>query len=379
MTASIKTADVVIIGAGVAGMAVARALVEKQKVDVIVVEKEPTYGCGSTGRAIGAVKRQLHTCTLTKIADAGSRDILSFKERYDVEVECEIPGYLSLVSSPKEYEKVLKEDKIHKRAGLTTEILDPAEIARRWSFVAVDDLLAGSYSPHDPNVDPFSVATALYKGARRAGASFLFNAEVTGIMLTKEGSAAGVETTRGAVSAPALVNAAGPWAAELCLKAGMRKKPPMVPRRRQIWQIAQGLDIPRRIPIIIDVDAPFYLRPYRELFLFSLMDEDEIKLTDNEPPFDWELILQIEDRVTGRIPMLLEASFGKGWAGWRTLTPDDAPVLGKVEATPGFYMAAGFGGHGIALAPFCGKMIASEILGEKTHEPALEEFRIERF
>ena len=106
------------------------------------------------------------------------------------------------------------------------------------------------------------------------------------------------------------------------MAAGMAGRPPMDPRRRQIWQVAPGLPIPREIPFVIDVDRRFYIRRYRELLLLSLMDEEPAILASNEPAFDWNQIYEITDRVEGRIPALAEASVAKGWAGWRTLTPD---------------------------------------------------------
>ncbi|MFH1434846.1 MAG: FAD-dependent oxidoreductase [Pseudomonadota bacterium] len=379
MTGTAQTADVIVLGAGVAGLAAARALAERGGVKVLVVEMEATYACGSTTKAAGSIRRQLHTETLTRIADQTTRDLLTFEQRYGVNPDCEIPGYLNLASSAASHEKLLREDAIHRKVGFKTEILTPDEIGKRWGFIRTDDLAGGTLAPDDLNLDPFQVAAGLYRGARGGGAVFMFNTRVTGIIRGKGGAAAGVETTRGEIHAPAVVNAAGPWAAELCVAAGMAETPPLRPRRRLMWQIGKGIRIPRQIPFMVDLDAPFYLRPFRELFLLSLMEEDEVELLGNDPPFEWSWLFKVEDRVAGRMPGLLEGSIARGWAGWRTLTPDDMPVLGRVEQVPGFYMAAGFGGHGIALAPFCGELTASAVLGDGKYEAELEELSLSRF
>jgi sarcosine oxidase subunit beta len=372
-----NTADVVIMGAGVAGLAVARALARKAGIHVVVIDMEPSFGAGSTGKAVGAIKRQFQTEALTSFADASTSIIKSFRQTCDVDTECEPPGYLSLIGSRAQLDKHLLEDALHRKAGVKTEVLEPQQVAARWSFIRTDGLLAAVLSPEDLNVDPYLLATGLYREARAGRTTFRFSTRVVGIM-TEKGSVKGVETGAGRIRAPVVVNAAGAWAADLCLAAGMAGRPPMDPRRRQIWQVAPGLPIPREIPFVIDVDNRFYIRRYRELLLLSLMDEEPAILTSNEPAFDWNQIYEITDRVESRIPALAEASVAKGWAGWRTLTPDDAPVLGKVESVPGLYMAAGFGGHGLALAPFCGELVADEILG-LDRGPDLAPFRIERF
>jgi sarcosine oxidase subunit beta len=371
------TADVVIIGAGAAGLAVARALARRAGTRTVVLDMEPSYAAGSTGKAVGAIKRQFQTAPLTHFAVESTAIIKSFSRTCDVDTECEPPGYLSLIGTQAQLDKHLSEDVLHRAAGVRTEILEPPRVAARWSFIRTDGLLAAVHSPDDLNVDPYLLATGLYREARSGSTTFRFGTRVVGIMAEK-GRVTGVETPEGAIHAAAVVNAAGPWAADLCLAAGAAGRPPMDPRRRQIWQVAPGLPIPREIPFVVDVDRRFYIRRYRELLLLSLMDEELGVLAGNEPAFDWNQIYEITDRVEGRIPALAEASVAKGWAGWRTLTPDDAPVLGRVESVPGLYMAAGFGGHGLALAPFCGELVAAEILGEDRGAD-LAPFRIERF
>jgi len=363
----------------VAGLSTARALAAIERLRVVVVEMEGSYGLGSTSRALGVLKRVLPTETLARMADESSRDVLTLADPCGADLLCEAPGMLTLASSPQELAKLVRDRDASARAGVSSCLLGPDEVAGRWRFIDPCGLRAGLFSPDDPGVDPYVLSTGLFRAAREGGADFLFNTRVTGFMRDDRGGVDGIATTSGDIRAAAVVNAAGPWAAGLCSEAGLARRPPLDPRRRQIWQVAPGLSIPHDIPLVIDADARFYIRPSRELFLLSLMDEDEIPLTGNEPPFDWEQISQIEDRVSPRIPLLAQARVARGWAGWRTLTPDDAPVLGRVEAVPGLFMAAGFGGHGLALAPFCGRIVAREILGDRTCDPWLAPFRIERF
>ena len=374
-----RSADVVIIGAGVAGLSAARALADSGCLRVIVVEMERSYGLGSTSRALGVLKRVLSTETLSRMADESARDLPTLADPCGADLLCEAPGMLTLASSPQELAKLVSDRDASARAGVSSCLLGPDEVAGRWPFIDPRGLRAGLFSPDDPGVDPHVLSTGLFRAAREGGVEFTFNTRVTGFLRDGRGGIDGVVTTSGDIRAAAVVNAAGPWAAGLCTEAGLARRPPLDPRRRQIWQVAPGLSIPHDIPLVIDADARFYIRPLRDLFLLSLMEEDEIPLLDNEPPFDWEQIFLIEDRASPRIPLLAQASVARGWAGWRTLTPDDAPVLGRVEAVPGLFMAAGFGGHGLALAPSSGRMVAGEILGDVTCSALLSPFRIERF
>jgi len=372
-----KTADVVVIGAGIAGLSVARALTEKTKVKVVVIEMEPSYACGSTGKAAGSVRRQLHTETLTKLACETTNDFKTFPEKYGIEIECENPGYLNITGSPETSEKLIRENAIHSKVGLNAEILKPDDIKERWNFIDVRNILVGTYS-HDLNVDPYCVATALFKAARSRGTEFWFSTKFLGFISGKEKKIEGIKTTRGEIHTQVIVNAAGPWAGKICLDAGCNIIPPLIPKRRNIWLLKNLRNVPKTIPFIVDWDSPFYIRPYRELFLLSLMEEDELPLLGNDPPFDWEGIFKIEKRVSSRIPTILEANIGKGWSGWRTITPDDCPVLGQLEDVPGLFIAGGFGGHGIALAPSAGRLLASYLLGENSPY-RIEEFSITRF
>jgi sarcosine oxidase subunit beta len=195
----------------------------------------------------------------------------------------------------------------------------------------------------------------------------------------------GVQTSRGLVATPAVVNAAGPWASEVGRLVGLDV--PVRPERRHIF-IAQpagggSWDEPPhrgRVPatrvLVIDFDTTFYFHREGGGLLFGMSDPAE------PPGFDvtvrWDFLPQVTDVAVRRLPTLADASVTHAWAGLYEMTPDHNPIVGPARAVEGFYVIAGFSGHGFQHSPAAGRILADLIAG---HDPGIDidAFTFDRF
>jgi sarcosine oxidase subunit beta len=170
---------------------------------------------------------------------------------------------------------------------------------------------------------------------------------------------AGVETSGGIFAAPRVVDAAGPWAAQVAALAGLEV--PVVPLKRQVWLTEPTTAVPATAPLTIDSDTGRHVRPREGALLFAM--------PGGEHPGDerLELDLALADRMVAagkhRLPALTEGP-ARGWARLYEVTPDAHPILGLVGTVPGFYLACGFSGHGLMHSPAVGVVLAAQICGE---------------
>jgi sarcosine oxidase, subunit beta len=172
----------------------------------------------------------------------------------------------------------------------------------------------------------------------------------------------GVVTTDGAVTAPLVINAAGPSAASIGRLAGVDVA--VHPRRRHIFFTEPFPAIPGPIPLTTDRGSGFYFRKEMEQVLLSPGDVEDIG-ADFEVPVDRAKIEETVTKAVHRVPALEQATIAGGWAGLRPLTPDDHAIIGWAPGVAGLFLAVGFGGHGFQHSPATGRHVADWIVDGK--------------
>ena len=175
------------------------------------------------------------------------------------------------------------------------------------------------------------------------------------------------ETTAGRFSAPVVVNAAGAWADQVAALAGVAPQG-MVPLRRTAAVVAPpgGHDI-GDWPMITDIAGTFYARPEAGGLLLSPADATPMPPGPVRP--DDKDIARAVDRFE-QATTVPAGPVRRSWAGLRTSTPDDTPVIGETAAAPGFFWLAALGGYGVQAAPAAGLLLAHLVTGTTT-PPAL--------
>jgi sarcosine oxidase, subunit beta len=358
-----ETADVVIVGGGIVGSSIAYHLTEAGCANVLVVERETHQGKGSTGKSMGGVRAQFATPVNIQMSLYSIPFYASFDERLGHPAGYKPQGYLFVASSERHLQYLRTNQEKQQALGLkTARMVSADEIRSMFPQLRADDIVGGSFCSTDGFVDPYSAMVGFMTRAAESGARLWRNAEVTAIHSDGQG-VTGVETTRGPVATRTVVNAAGPWAAQVARLAEVEL--PVEPLRRMLVPTEPFDQFPHSAPMIIDMSNGFHFRPESLGFLLAWNDPEETPgfKTDFEPGF----IEKVLTRAAGRVPCFenLAVNPKRAWAGLYEMTPDHHPILGPVAAVPGFFLANGFSGHGVMHAPATGKILSDLILDKK--------------
>jgi len=358
--ALMQTADVVIVGGGIVGASVAWHLTEAGCRNVLIVEREAHQGKGSTGKSMGGVRAQFSTRPNIQMSLHSIPFYAGFEERLGHPSGYRAQGYLFVATLPKHLDYLELNQKLQKSLGLQqVRMVSCEEITEMVPQLRCDDVLGGSFCPMDGFIDPYSAMVGFIQGACEQGATIWRSAEVTSV--TRSASAvAGVETTRGPVSARIVVNAAGPWAREVAALAGLAL--PVEPMRRMLIPTEPFDVVSHQIPMVVDMSTGFHFRPESLGFLLAWNDPEE--KTGFNLEFEPSFIEKVLTLAADRVPCFenLAVNPKRAWAGLYEMSPDHHAIIGEVPELKGFYCANGFSGHGAMHAPATGRIIADLIM-----------------
>jgi sarcosine oxidase subunit beta len=184
-------------------------------------------------------------------------------------------------------------------------------------------------------------------------------------------------TTRGFVSAPTVVNAAGAWAAQVARLAGAAL--PVEPLRRQLVPTEPFDNLPKRFPMVIDMSTGFHFRREGKGILLAWNDPTETPGFKTE--FDSSFIEKILTHAASRVPCLVDAEVNprRAWAGLYEMTPDHHAIIGPAPDVAGLYFVNGFSGHGVMHSPASGRITADLILRGHSDLIDVSQLALERF
>jgi sarcosine oxidase subunit beta len=372
-----ETADIVIIGSGIVGSSVAYHLAEAGCTDVLVLEREAHQGRGSTGKSMGGVRAQFSTPVNIRMSMYSIDFFARFEEIVGYPADYRAHGYLFCATNQKHLNYLETNRQLQLALGLkNVEMVNRDDIAKFVPQLRVDDVQGGTYCPTDGFVDPHSVMMGFMLKAREHGVRLWLDSPVTGIDV-ENGQVTGVLTKRGRVATRVIVNAAGPWAAEVARMAGVDL--PVQPLRRQLVPTEPFDKLPKRFPMVIDMSTGFHFRREGAGILLAWNDPSETPgfKTDFDPTF----IEKILTRAADRVPCLAEAEVNprRSWAGLYEMTPDHHAIIGPAPEVRGLYFANGFSGHGVMHSPASGRITADLILQGHSDLIDATQLGVERF
>jgi sarcosine oxidase subunit beta len=372
-----QTADVLIIGGGIVGASIAYHLTAAGQKNVFILERESHQGKGSTGKSMGGVRAQFSTPVNIQMSLYAIPFYSSFEERLGHPCGYRPQGYLFLATNHSHLDYLTANQRTQKSLGLKNVEMIATEVVRKdYPQLRTDDVLAASFCSTDGFVDPYSAMTGFTAVAAQNGARILRGTEVTTI--ERDGKDFLVRTPKGDLTAPVIVNAAGPWAAEIAKMVGIDL--PVMPLRRMLIPTEPFSDFPHTSPMIIDMSNGFHFRPEALGFLLAWNDPEENTFGYNTD-FDAGFIEKVLTRAADRVPCFenLAVNPKRCWAGLYEMTPDHHAILGPVPEVPGFFLANGFSGHGVMHAPATGKIISDLILIGHTNIADAHKLRLSRF
>ena len=370
----VRSAEVVIVGGGVVGASVAYHLASMGCTDVVLVEKEPGLGMGSTGRSVGGIRQQFSTSTNIQLSLASVEKFRRFTEELDSLAQFHWVGYLFLSSSEESLATFRRNVALQHSMGLTeVELLTPEEARDLVPQLRVEDLVGATFCPTDGFGDPYEVCQGYANAARRLGVQILLDRGVVDIRVGR-GQVRAVVTDRGEIATRWVVDAAGPYSAVVARMAGLEV--PIEPYRRMVFVTEPFDGLPPTFPMVIDFDPSFYFRREGPGIMFGMTDKDEPSSFNTA--VEWGFLEKLVDQVLRRVPVLADAGVMRGWAGLYDTTPDANPILGPIPGVEGFLCAAGFSGHGFMHSPMTGQLIA-ELITEGRTSIDISSLSIERF
>lgn len=368
-----ERAPVVVIGAGCIGAAIAYHLGARGVKGVVVLEREPFAGAGSTSKAAGGIRAQFSTPISVRISQLAIAHYERFAEEMRTDPVFFQVGYLFLLADEARWKAFQLQAEVQRGLGLPVQTLSPEGAREIVPEIVIDDLLGATYCPKDGLGNPHEVTQAFVARARELGARFEFERAAIGLRV-ENGAVVGVDTPAGPIDAPMVVNAAGPHAAEVARWAGVDL--PVQPIRRHCFTTEPLAFVHDRMPMVVDMSSGVYMHRESGGLLLGLANPDEPP--GFETSVDWDFLPRVVEPAVHRIPALEEAEISNGWAGLYETTPDHNAVLGPPASVAGLMLANGFSGHGFMQAPAVGQLMAEWIV-EGRPSLDLHGLRLERF
>ncbi|MBI2304016.1 MAG: FAD-binding oxidoreductase [Chloroflexi bacterium] len=355
-----KSADVVIIGAGVVGCSIAYHLAREGCRDVVVLEKD-IIGNGTTARCTGGIRLQM----TSEVDILMSQLSLEFFENFSAEMgndpEFRQVGYLFLLGNEEQLATAAGNVALQRRLGVPVTLMGRQELASQAPFMFWDDVAGATFCSCDGYLNPYEVTQGFARQARRLGVRIFQGTEAVAIEV-KGRRVQGVSTSQGKVATPLLVNAAGPYAAKVGRMAGVEL--PVWAQRRHVFITTPFDEIPSTMPLVVDQVQGFVCRKEGRGLMLNAYDATDTQ--DYDTTIDWQVLPQVANKAVHRLPSLSEVGILTGWVGLREITPDEEAILGFVPQVEGFVCANGFSGHGFMHAPATGRLIAELVLRGKT-------------
>jgi sarcosine oxidase subunit beta len=365
-----RTADAVVIGGGIVGVATAFWL-SRAGLDTVLVEMREGLSTLTTPNSIECFRTQFTEPPMAELALPSVEVLENFAEvvgipGYDISLRHQ--GYLFVTDDEAMVDDLKAAVAKHHELGATgSEFLDHDELLARFPYLA-DSVVGATFNQRDGWLSTHEATQGLAKGS---SARFLLETRATAIERDGQGVAA-VETTRGRIATRVVVNAAGPFAGVVGRMAGLDL--PLEPVRRQKVFISPKPQIPQDAPLTIDLVEDAYWRPETGGAYIAWVDPDEpVGEPAEELPTDWDFTAKVLDKLVRLNPFWEEiADSLKGEdvhpsAGQYVYTPDEQPLIGPVAEVPGFYLNCGYWA-GVMLSPEAGRRVARLVTGEMRPE-----------
>ena len=376
----LSTADVVVIGAGITGTSAAFQLAQRG-LKVALVEKR-FIAAGSTGKSSAIIRQHYSNQVTARMALYSLRVFQNFAEAVGGDAGFVTTGFVVLVDE-KDRAGLNENIAMQQSVGVNTRFVSSDELRELEPGIAETRGIVGAYEPEGGYADPASAATSFAEAARKHGAVIYQDTRVTNVMM-QGGRAVGVQTAQGEIHAAAVVNCANAWAPSIGRMVGVNL--PIEASRHQVATFQRPRAHAQSHLTAADFVNQIYYRPEGALLtLVGSIEASEAERKIDSDHYnesaDYEFIEDAAQRIRNRYPYMEQALSKGGWSGIYGVTPDWHPIIDEIPSGSGFFVAAGFSGHGFKLGPAVGVMIADMVTRTSAPTAGLERslFRYARF
>jgi glycine/D-amino acid oxidase-like deaminating enzyme len=321
---------------------------------VAVIERDSTYARASSALSASSIRQQFSTPLNIHLSRYGIGFLRQAKELLDVDLGLKEPGYLFLASAAGE--AVLRANNtIQTGEGCAVELLEPAELTRRFPAISNDGVALASHGTADEGwFDGPALMQAFRRKARERGVAYIDD-EVVGLAPHEVTLRSGRT-----LSARTIVIAAGPWSGEVAAMAGIAL--PVEPRRRSVFVFDCRETLPL-LPLTIDPSG-VWCRPEGRFWLAGTTPapgNDPAGAPLEVQHQEWDDM--VWPALARRVPAFEAAKVVNSWAGYYEYnTFDQNGIVGRHPCFDSIVFATGFSGHGLQQSPAVGRAVAELIV-----------------
>jgi D-arginine dehydrogenase len=349
--------DFAVIGAGIAGVSAAYHLATQAK--VIILERESVPAYHTTGRSAALHSETYGSAEIRAITVASGRFYRQPPAGF-AEHPLLTPRGALIAGRAEQQADLQKAAAEFAKLVPTVRWLEAAEVLRRQPLLKPDACAGGAIFEEAEDMDVAAIHGGFLKGARADGAVLRLDADVTAFVRKSGQWQIGLRDGA-TVLARTVINASGAWADVVGKLAGARPVG-LVPKRRTAFTFdaPAGLDL-THMPMVIDFDETWYVKPEVGQFLGSPADETPSPPCDAQPE-EMDIAIAV-DRIETATTLAIRRIKNK-WAGLRSFVSDKNLVVGYDPTVEGFFWLAGQGGYGIQTGAGSGRLAAHLAAGK---------------
>ena len=358
--------DVLVVGAGIMGLATAYQLARMGAGRIVIVDR--SYLCsGASGRNGGGVRAQWSSEINIELMKRSLELCDDFATEMGINVWLRRDGYLFVARNAERRAELERSVALQRAHGLPTRMVGPAEIQAIVPQIDVRGIEAGSFNPDDAVVFPWPFVWGYARACRRLGVGLhpFVEAELeatggamTGALLrSKRVESLGAEKR---IRAPLVILATGAWSPEVAAPLGVEL--PNRPHRHEICS-TEPLK-PFLGPLVADLESGLYFSQSMRGEIVGGVSNARVP-----PGIDQRSSLRFlglyAKALTRTMPILGSVRILRQWAGCYDLSPDGSPIIGRVDGLEGLILLCGFMGHGFMIAPIIGLLTARHLLKDE--------------
>jgi len=368
MTNNAQQAEIVIIGGGAVGCAVAYSLAKAGKTDVLLLEKEPTLAAVTTPQAAGLVGQVRNSVERTKLAMWSVKTFSHLERDEQAKPGWRQVGSLRIALCDERVAEFQRMKTVAQKSGLEVDFIDQRAAKQKWPAMNFDRAKAILWCPSDGYLQPSDLTMSYVAHARRSGVRFQTNSAVRRVVV-RDGRVTAVETGDNTIQCTTVINAAGAHAYHIAHAVGLEL--PIIPVRHEYFVTVHSDGLKPELPVIRIPDSTLYIRAEINSLLCGGWERNGLSsdprgfTIDTSPPpidADWDVLGWFAKQLAPEMPAVDQLGIRSVFKGWPTFTPDGRFIIGESSRVKGFVMAGGCNAHGVSGSAGIGRHVVESIL-----------------